>query len=70
MGQGPNLVIVHGSIATAQDWLAVAGLLAGEYRSHVLDRRGRGASGDAPEYTLATDAGDIARVLDAAGRDG
>ncbi|WP_259467909.1 alpha/beta fold hydrolase [Rhodococcus sp. SBT000017] len=63
LGSGSPVVIVHGSISTAQSWLQVASHLAVDHRVFVLDRRGRGLSGDAPEYTLATEAADIGTVL-------
>ncbi|MFV0460696.1 MAG: alpha/beta fold hydrolase [Actinomycetales bacterium] len=67
VGQGPPLVIVHGSITEAADWFAVAGELAEQFTCHVLDRRGRGASGDDERYALATEASDIATLLEIAG---
>ncbi|MDV8022568.1 alpha/beta hydrolase [Rhodococcus sp. IEGM 1330] len=63
LGSGSPVVIVHGSISTAESWLQVASHLAIDHRVFVLDRRGRGLSGDAPEYTLETEAADIAAVL-------
>ena len=63
LGSGSPVVIVHGSISTAESWLQVASHLAVDHRVFVLDRRGRGLSGDAPEYTLGTEAADIAAVL-------
>lgn len=63
LGSGSPVVIVHGSISTAQSWLQVASHLAVDHRVFVVDRRGRGLSGDAPEYTLATEGTDIAGVL-------
>ncbi|OZF30807.1 alpha/beta hydrolase [Rhodococcus sp. 14-2483-1-1] len=63
LGSGSPVVIVHGSISTAESWLQVASQLAVNHRVFVLDRRGRGLSGDAPEYTLGTEAADIAAVL-------
>ena len=63
LGSGSPVVIVHGSISTAQSWLQVAAHLAVHHRLFVVDRRGRGLSGDAPEYTLGTEGADIAAVL-------
>lgn len=63
LGSGSPVVIVHGSISTAQSWLQVASQLAVDHQVFVLDRRGRGQSGDAPKYTLGTEAADIAAVL-------
>ncbi|KQU45878.1 hydrolase [Rhodococcus sp. Leaf278] len=63
LGSGSPVVIVHGSISTAESWMQVASQLAIYHRVFVLDRRGRGRSGDAPKYTLGTEAADIAAVL-------
>lgn len=63
LGSGSPVVIVHGSITTAESWMPVAVLLAADHSVFVLDRRGRGRSGDAEEYSLGTEAGDISTVL-------
>lgn len=64
-GDGPPLVLVHGSI---QDHSA-SGALVRELREDLttfsLDRRGFGASGDTPEYTIDRDFEDVAAVIDA-----
>jgi hypothetical protein len=38
---------VPGSLSTSLDWWRVASLLSGRFACHVMDRRGRGMSGDA-----------------------
>jgi pimeloyl-ACP methyl ester carboxylesterase len=70
-GQGPPLVLVHGSI---QDH-TVSGGLVHELRTDLttfsLDRRGFGASGDRAEYAIERDFEDVAAVVDAvAAREG
>jgi pimeloyl-ACP methyl ester carboxylesterase len=67
LGSGPALVVVHGSVATGEAWIPVAERLAKEFTLYLIDRRGRGLSGDAREYSLATEAEDISAVLAAAG---
>lgn len=69
LGQGPGLVVVHGSIATGDEWSRVASALADRFTVHLVDRRGRGLSGDADAYSIDTEIADIAAVLDAAGPD-
>lgn len=69
LGQGPGLVVVHGSIATGDEWSRVASVLADRFTVHLVDRRGRGLSGDADAYSIDTEIADIAAVLDAAGPD-
>ena len=67
LGEGPPLVMVHGSLAVAEAWSAVANLLADSFTCYLMDRRGRGRSGDAPEYSIEREYQDIAAVLRAAG---
>ncbi|HEY0414442.1 MAG TPA: alpha/beta hydrolase [Allosphingosinicella sp.] len=44
-GEGPDLVLIHGALATQHDWLAgPAGALSATHRVTVLDRPGHGAS--------------------------
>lgn len=69
IGTGPAIVVVHGSISTGEQWLPVANSLADRYTSYLLDRRGRGISGDAAEYGLETEIADIAAVVEVAGPD-
>lgn len=67
LGSGPPLVIAHGSVSTAEHWLAVAMHLADRFTCHVMDRCGRGRSGDHPEHAIEREAEDIRAVLEAAG---
>lgn len=67
LGSGPPLVIVHGSVGTGEHWMAVAMHLAGRFTCHVMDRRGRGRSGDASEHAIEREAEDVRAVLEAAG---
>ena len=64
-GQGPPLLMVHGSLADHARWETVRPLLEPHVTVHAMDRRGRGASGDADGYTLAAEAADVAAVVDA-----
>lgn len=69
LGSGSPIVLVHGSISTGEQWLAVAELLARENTVYVMDRRGRGLSADAGDYSLSTESDDIKAVLGVAGED-
>jgi pimeloyl-ACP methyl ester carboxylesterase len=64
-GEGPPLVMVHGSL---QDHTA-SGALVDELRDGVttfsMDRRGFGASGDAAGYSIEREFEDVAAVVDA-----
>ena len=64
-GSGPSLVIVHGGIGDRTRWTPMFPLLSSRFTVCAMDRRGRGASGDSPSYTLQKEAEDIAAVVDA-----
>jgi pimeloyl-ACP methyl ester carboxylesterase len=51
-GQGPPLVLVHGTTADHTRWRPLLPYLEPHATVHALDRRGRGASGDAPDYSV------------------
>jgi pimeloyl-ACP methyl ester carboxylesterase len=64
-GQGPPLVLVHGTTADHTRWRPLLPYLEPQVTVHAMDRRGRGASGDAPDYELAREFEDVAAVVDA-----
>jgi pimeloyl-ACP methyl ester carboxylesterase len=68
-GDGPPLLLVHGSTADRRRWEAVRTALARRFTLHLMDRRGRGMSAaeGASEYALAREAEDVAAVLAAIG---
>lgn len=51
-GRGRALVAVHGTPSTHETWDEVRPLLEPHLRLYAVDRRGRGASGDGPVYSL------------------
>jgi len=61
-GDRPPLLLVHGATADHTTWRAVGPLLAASRRVFAMDRRGRGASGDAAEYLIEREYEDIAAV--------
>lgn len=65
-GRGRPLVVVPGTTSDHTSWRFVAPLLETHVAVHAVDRRGRGDSGDSPNYTLAKEYADIAAVVDAA----
>ena len=65
-GQGPPLVLVHGVLGDHSRWDALRPHLAPTFTVHAMDRRGRGVSGDAPEYAVEREFEDVAAVVDAA----
>jgi pimeloyl-ACP methyl ester carboxylesterase len=64
-GVGPPLVLVHGTTADHTRWRPVLPYLESHATIHALDRRGRGASGDAPDYQVTREFEDVAAVVDA-----
>lgn len=64
-GDGPPVVLLHGSSATRDAWDLVVPHLADEFTLVVPDRRGRGGSGDADSYGLDREISDLRAVLDA-----
>lgn len=65
-GSGPPLVLVHGTAGDHTRWELgdVRPTLAGHHTVYAMDRRGRGGSGDAPEYDLEREYEDVAAVVD------
>lgn len=67
-GVGPPLVLVHGTTADHTRWRPVLPFLEPHATVHAMDRRGRGASGDATDYDVAREYEDVAAVVDAVAR--
>jgi pimeloyl-ACP methyl ester carboxylesterase len=65
-GNGPPLVLVHGTAGDHTRWElgGVRLALAKHHTVYAMDRRGRGGSGDAPEYDLEREYEDVATVVD------
>ncbi|HEY8818794.1 MAG TPA: alpha/beta hydrolase [Candidatus Limnocylindrales bacterium] len=64
-GIGPPLVLVHGATADHTTFRVVGPILAHDFTVHAIDRRGRGASGDAPPYSIEREYEDLAAVAEA-----
>jgi pimeloyl-ACP methyl ester carboxylesterase len=64
-GVGAPLVLVHGTTADHTRWRPVLPYLESHATIHAIDRRGRGASGDAPDYQVTREFEDVAAVVDA-----
>jgi pimeloyl-ACP methyl ester carboxylesterase len=64
-GSGDPLVLVHGAGTSGADWLVALPLLRDRFTVVTIDRRGRGGSGDAPEYAIEREAEDVLAVLEA-----
>ncbi len=62
---GPPLVLVHGAAGDHTTFRVIGPRLAGTFAIQAIDRRGRGASGDASGYTIEREFEDVAAVADA-----
>lgn len=60
----PPLLLVHGATADHTTWRTAGPMLAESRRVFALDRRGRGASGDARAYAVDREYEDLATVAD------
>lgn len=68
-GDGPPLVLVHGTSADHTRWAPVINALTADFTTYAIDRRGRGASTDGDEYAIEREFEDVAAVIDAIGGD-
>ena len=66
-GTGDPLLFIHGTAESSEDWGELPAVLESDFTVAVMDRRGRGQSGDGEEYSLDLEAGDVAAVVDALG---
>ncbi len=64
-GDGPPVVLVHGGTADRTRWTPVLSALEERFTVYAVDRRGRGASGDAADYAIEREYEDVATVVDA-----
>ncbi|MGE5289122.1 MAG: alpha/beta fold hydrolase [Micromonosporaceae bacterium] len=63
-GQGPAVVLLHGSMESARSHTGLALALADAFTVYLPDRRGRGMSGPyGPGYGMRTEVEDLAAVL-------
>jgi pimeloyl-ACP methyl ester carboxylesterase len=63
MGTGPGVIVVGGALRTSEDYLPLARALADSCTVHLVDRRGRGASGpQGPGYSLDREVDDLLAV--------
>ena len=65
-GSGRPLVVVPGTTSDHTTWRFTLPYLEGHLAVHAVDRRGRGESGDGPDYSIAKEYADVAAVVDAA----
>ena len=63
-GSGPPLVLVHGATVDHTTWAEAVPYLEEHFTVYAMDRRGRGASGDAEAYSLDREVEDIVAVVE------
>jgi pimeloyl-ACP methyl ester carboxylesterase len=65
LGHGPGLVLVQGTMGSAQNFMELAGALAGSFTVYLPDRRGRGLSPlpYSQDYRLQNDVEDLEALL-------
>lgn len=66
VGSGPALVAVHGATADRSRWAGMIPLLSERRTLYLMDRRGRGDSGDTEPYHLDREVEDVVAVVGAA----
>ena len=64
-GTGPPLVVVHGMTGNRRGFDSVRPFLHADLTVATMDRRGRGDSGDSPDYTIEREYEDIIAVTNA-----
>ncbi len=64
-GQGPPLVLVHGSLGDHTGFTALVEEMKVDFTTFALDRRGFGASADDDGYSIEREFDDVATVVDA-----
>lgn len=66
-GEGPPLVLVHGTAANRGRWSPVLPAFEERFTVYAIDRRGRGGSGDGHGYAIEREFEDVAAVIDSIG---
>jgi len=61
-GDGPPLILVHGTAADHRTWDRVRPALAERFTVYAVDRRGRGDSGDGEAYAVEREFEDLAAL--------
>jgi pimeloyl-ACP methyl ester carboxylesterase len=63
-GSGPPLVLVHGTSSDHTRWAPVLPALGEKFTVYAMERRGRGASGDAPAFSFEREFEDVVALVD------
>jgi len=62
-GQGPSLVLIHGTGADNTRWARILPEFEKRFTVYAVDRRGRGSSGDSEVYALEREFEDLAAII-------
>jgi pimeloyl-ACP methyl ester carboxylesterase len=63
LGSGEGIVVVGGALSSGEDYVPLARTLGESFAVHVVDRRGRGASGpQGPRYSIERECEDLIAV--------
>jgi len=66
-GEGPALVLIHGTSADHTRWAPVLPALERRFTVYAVDRRGRGQSSDGESYAIEREFEDATAVIDSIG---
>jgi pimeloyl-ACP methyl ester carboxylesterase len=66
-GEGPALILSVGAFCDRSSTAGLTPLLADHFSVYEYDRRGRGSSGDSPDYSIDREVDDLASLISAAG---
>ncbi len=67
-GSGPPLLFVYGALADQTYWRALLPFLRDNFSLHILERRGRGASGDTQPYAAEREVEDVVAAVEHIGQ--
>ena len=68
MGNGPGVIIVPGLLSRSDEFMHFAQVLQDSFTVHIIDRRGRGASGSQGiDYSIRKECEDLSAVQEATG---
>lgn len=68
LGSGPGLILLHGSMQAAQNFMSLGASLADTFTVYIPDRRGRGLSGAPGDaYGIAKECEDVDALLNKTG---
>jgi pimeloyl-ACP methyl ester carboxylesterase len=62
IGTGPPLILVHGTASDNSRWATLVEHIRDHFTLYVMDRRGRGESGDGIDYVLEQEYDDVAAL--------